>query len=70
METRSASRIYLVEETERNYYIFEHNTDFILPNEIQDLLSKEIYAKETIEEEGKNNQKNIKRWEVIDYMHN
>jgi hypothetical protein len=41
-----------------------------LPNEIQDLLSKEIYAKETIEEEGKNNQKNIKRWEVIDYMHN
>ena len=60
----------LHEETERNYYIFENNTDFILPNEIQDLLSKEIYAKETIEEEGKNNQKNIKRWEVIDYMHN
>jgi len=40
METRTASRIYLIEETERNYYVFEHNTDFIIPADIQDLLSK------------------------------
>ena len=69
METRTASRIYLVEETERNYYVFEHNTDYILPHDIRDLLSKEIYPKE-IEDEVKNNQKYIRRWEVIDYMHN
>jgi hypothetical protein len=60
MERCSASRIYLAEETERNYYIFEHKTDFILPNEIRYFLSKEIYAKENIEEEEKNSQKNMR----------
>ena len=39
---------------------FEHKTDFILPNEIRYFLSKEIYAKENIEEEEKNSQKNMR----------
>lgn len=76
MQTQPTTKLYLFEQKEKNYYIFEHDNDLALSPEIQELLVKKIppqeyaFTEEEMEEQERIKKGMITRWVVADYRHN
>jgi hypothetical protein len=65
IDTKVVARLFLIEEREKNYYVFEYSSDLPPENPIHQFLREKYRAEER---EGVEN--NANSWIVKDYQHN